>query len=153
MEPCERLSQPKSRDPLGTVEIGGRRRGNRSPFRVLVCFAVVLLILGFWVFLVRGVWDVWGLAGVVGSVLATVIYLLFGYAIHPQPVTSNLGFWPFPAPFRPMAKFNVLLLYIRVVLWPGRFVSESLVDMVRLVAYALQPRRNGAKVRDSESKY
>ncbi len=144
-------SKPKSRDPLGTVEVGGRCHGNRSPIRVLVCFALVVLLLGFWIFLVRGVWDVWGLAGGAVSVVATVIYLLLGYVIHPKPDTSNLGFWPFPAPFRPLAKFNVLLVYMKVVLWPGRFVFESLVDMVRLVVYALQPRPNGTKVRGPES--
>lgn len=65
---------------------------------------------GILVLLVRGVWDVWGLAGLVGSVLITVIYLLCGYVIHPKPIISNLGFWPFPDPLRPMAKYNILLL-------------------------------------------
>ena len=152
MRRFEWQSKPNSQDPLGTVEVGGRCRGNRSPFRVLVCFALILLLLGFWIFLVRGVWDVWGLAGVVSSILVTVIYLLLGYVIHPKPVTSNLGFWPFPDPFRPMAKYNVLLIYMRVVLWPGRFVAESLVDMVRLVVNSLLPHPKGTEVKDPVSK-
>ncbi len=138
-----------SRDPLGTVEVGGRCRGNRSPIHVLVCLALVVLLLGFWFYLVRGVW---GVAGVAVSVVSTVIYLLLGYEIHPKPVTSNLGFWPVPNPFRPMTKYNVLLLYIRVVLWPGRFVSESLVSMVGLVTSAWRTHPIGSEAIEPESK-
>jgi len=63
-------------------------------------------------------------------------YLVLGYVVRPQANTNNLGLWfgrwgtLHNHPFRLSDDVNRLLLAMAVLLWPGRFIAESLVDAV-----------------------
>ena len=78
-------------------------------------------------------------APMVLSVLAgTMVYLGVGYLLRPKPDMSNLG-WAgglFNNPFRISDDVNRFLLFLKIVLLPGRFVAESCVDVVVLIRNA-----------------
>ena len=135
--------------PVGTVDVQSRSRGRRPRIGVLVCFGLAAVFLGLWAYFVLGVWGVWSATGLVGVAVGTGGYLFLGYTVHPKPDMSNVG-WAgglFDHPFRYSDDINRSLIFLTVALWPGRFVSESLVDMVGLVTHATRPgpRRNGVK--------
>lgn len=134
----EWLGESYNPGPVGTVDIGGRGRKNRPRIAVLVCFGVSVLLLGLWIYLVLGAWAIRSAGGLVGITVSTVLYFLLGYAVHPKPDTSNVGWLGglFDHPFRYSDDVNRFLIFLTILLWPGRFVSGSLVDMVRLVAHA-----------------
>lgn len=140
MNLLEWLGESYNPGPVGQVEVGGRGRGGRPRSGVLVCFGVAALLLGFWIYLVLGFWEIRSAAGLGWIALATGVYLLAGYTVHPTPDYSNVGWLGglFDHPFRYSDDINRFLIFLTVLLWPGRFVSESLVDMVGLVAHAAQ---------------
>ncbi len=60
-----------------------------------------------------------------------VAYCLAAYFVRPEADTSNLG-WAgglIDHPFRFSDDINRLLLFLTIILWPGRFVAESLIDV------------------------
>ena len=67
----------------------------------------------------------------------TLLYLVIAYLVHPQPDTSNIGWLGglMDHPFRYSDDINRFLIFLVIALWPGRFVSESLVDVVLLLAH------------------
>lgn len=68
-----------------------------------------------------------------GVVLAIAAgYLLIGYVVRPEPDRHNLGWGGglFDNPFRWSDDLNRTMLWIMLVLWPGRFVAESLIALV-----------------------
>jgi hypothetical protein len=134
--------------PVGSVDARGRSRGRRPRVGVIVYFGLAVFLLGLWAYLVLGVWEVRDAAGLAGVALGTGLYLLLGYTLHPKPDMTNVG-WAgglFDHPFRYSDDINRSLIFLTVFLWPGRFVSESLVDMVGLVAHASRtgPKRTRA---------
>ena len=136
----EWLGESFNPGPVGSVDFGGQSRGSRPRIWVLVCFGLAVLLLGFWIYLVLGVWEVWSAAELGGIALGTVLYLLLGYAVHPKPDHSNVGWLGglLDNPFRYSDDINRSLIFLTALLLPGRFVSESLVDMVGLVVHASQ---------------
>jgi len=148
----EWLAEAYNPGPVGSVELGDQGRGSRPRIGVLVCFGLAVLLLGFWIYLVLGVWEVWSAAELVGIALGTVLYLFLGYTVHPQPDYSNIGWLGglFDHPFRYSDDINRFLVILTVLLWPGRFVSESLVDMTGLVTHASQPSPKGEEFKGPE---
>jgi hypothetical protein len=68
-------------------------------------------------------------------------YALVGHFVRPQADTSNLG-WAgiFDNPFRYSDDINRFLLFLSILLWPGRFVIESLIDVFALSLRAHRKR-------------
>ncbi len=81
----------------------------------------------------------------------TLVYLLCGYWLHPEPDMSSLG-WAgglIDHPFRYSDDINRSLLLFKVALWPGRRIAEGIVA----VTFGLsQPRRRRRRRRSSRSK-
>jgi hypothetical protein len=130
----------ESIDPgeVGGVDGGGRARGGRSRTAVLVCLVIALTALGV------AAWMLWrpldaGAAGrVLPFVIGSTVYLLAGYFIHPEPDMGNVGWLGgmMDNPFRISDDVNRMLMGAWVLLWPARFIAESLVDGVVLVVRA-----------------
>jgi hypothetical protein len=62
-----------------------------------------------------------------------VVYLIIAYYVHPRPDWDNLG-WAggiFDNPFRYSDDANRGLVFLLVVLSPGRFVSTAIVELFR----------------------
>lgn len=72
---------------------------------------------------------------IVAFALVAGIYLALGYSVHPDPDMSNLGWLGglVNDPIHYTDNVNRQLLALLVILLPGRFLAESLVDVVGLV--------------------
>ena len=128
------LAEP-FRGPVGELHVGQRLREDPSRGEALAygATAVALLALVYAaIFAGRG-----GGQGEHIAAFAVVagIYLALGYTVHPDPDVSNLGWLGglVNDPIHYTDNVNRQLLTLLVVLLPGRFLAESLVDMVGLV--------------------
>ena len=128
--------QPK---PIGTVNTGARKRDMRSKIDILVPFVISVLLLGLWSYFILW-WTLRPGSSLIARILVTAIYLALGYFVHPEADTDNLGWFGglMNNPFRFSDDINRFLLFLMILLWPGRFVSESIVDMARTIRSASQ---------------
>lgn len=116
--------------PVGDVGLGPRERFRASRTAVLASLVLAASLLGLWAYV---------LVAMHGGLLAwggTAVYLLVAYFVHPRPELTNVGWLGgvFDHPFRYSDDVNRFLLFLVVVLWPGRFIAESLVAAARLLA-------------------
>lgn len=131
----------ESLDPgdVGEVQYGERPRRVRSRgIALLACFLALALLGGeawlLWnLFGLRGGQE-WAIAGV-----ATLVYLALGYFVHPAPDYENIGWFGglFDHPWRYSDDINRWMIFLLVALYPGKFVSEALIDFWRATGYAM----------------
>ncbi|MCA8926237.1 MAG: hypothetical protein KDD82_30800 [Planctomycetes bacterium] len=123
--------------PVGGVEFGDDpRRAPADPTWVLIRLVLSCAVLvGAWI-LVFGHYAVEVNAHNVGIAAAVAFsYLGLAWLIRPQADFSNMG-WAgglIDNPFRYSDDLNRTLLFLTVVLFPGRLIADSLGDSVRLV--------------------
>ena len=132
----------ESIDPgdIGSMEMGSRDRHGRSRISVIFCSTIALTLLGLWIYFLYFQLELgsakahWIAAGI------TIGYLLIAYFVHPQPDLDNIGWFGglFDHPFRYSDDFNRTLIFLLIILYPGRFISESIVDLIVLVCHAGQ---------------
>ena len=129
---------------VGTVAVGEEHEACQC--RPLIWARFVFVAIGLpvlWFFAVSYVplpaWQAW--AAVVGG---TLIYVALGYLIDPQPSMDNIGIAGglFDHQWRYSDDVNRFLLAAKVFLGPGRFVAESLADMLA-VSKATESEFNG----------
>ena len=134
----EWLGESMNPGPIGSVDTGPTDRRDRSRAMVIVCFLLASAALAGWVYLILAVFEVRSPEGQIGCGVATLLYLMLGYFVHPKPDPSNLGWLGglMDHPFRYSDDINRFLLSLMIVLLPGRFVSEAVVDMVGLMRHA-----------------
>jgi len=137
MDLFEWLGESFNPGSLGSMETGGRVRPARTRAAVLVCFVIASIFLGYWLYLV---WSGWAFLSMGRRVVysgVTVLYLVLGFFVHPQPDMSNIGWLGglMDHPFRYSDDINRFLIFLVIILWPGRFVSESLVDTFVLLRH------------------
>lgn len=116
----------------GSVETGEPPREPRSRAATILRGVLALAVVGT-VFVFTAVAGplASGRPGMAGGVIT--VYLLLAYFVHPRPDYDNLG-WAggiFDNPFRYSDDVNRLLVFLLVVLWPGRIASSAIVDMFR----------------------
>ena len=118
--------------PLGEVDVGERKRGARSRDGVILRFAIAAALVVLWaVFVILRLRS--GNAILMGAA-GTIVYLFAAYFMHPEADETNLGWFGgmMNNPFRFSDNINRFLLFLKVFLLPGRFISEAFVDMVRM---------------------
>ena len=134
----------ESLDPgsFGSVELGGRNRQRTPWWVVLVCFGLAVLLLGLWIYLVLGYWRFRDPLSLIFITLGTIAYLFLGYFCHPNPDTSNMGWMGglFDNPFRFSDDMNRFWIFLILILYPGRFIAESMVDMVFFLSGPTPPK-------------
>lgn len=138
MSLSEWLGESMDPGPTGETQFGARDRGWRTRRAVLVRAGISIVMLGglFLIF-----WRSWGIRDFTfyRNVFAVLLfYSCVAYFVHPEPDHSNMGWLGglMDHPFRYSDDVNRFLLALSIVLAPGRFWSESLVDLVRLVRHA-----------------
>jgi hypothetical protein len=116
----------------GGVAIRESGRVERPVWLVVTRLAVTLAVLGglgYGVFTHVAPLTAENLALLAAPVFA---YCLIAYLVRPVPDMDNLGWGLFDDPFQVSDDFNRMLLWLAILLWPGRFIAESLVDAVLL---------------------
>ncbi len=126
----------ESVDPgkVGQVDLRGQHEVCQS--RTLIVLRLVVVLIGLPVLwglaistIALPVWQAGAL--VVGG---TLIYMALGYLLRPEPDMDNLGWCGglMDHPWRYSDDINRMLVALAVVLGPGRFVAESLLDGLTL---------------------
>ncbi len=127
----EWMAESHNPGPQGSLGLeGASRRPPRGDVVPRFVFALAILgAAGFFLF-------VTGLAVAYPALTLGLVaaYLVISYFARPEPDTSNLGWFGgwMDNPFRFSDDVNRTLLFLKIVLLPGRFVSESVVDFVCL---------------------
>lgn len=123
--------------PVGTVEFGGEEH-ERCRWKPLVWARFLFVAIGLpilWGVIVSMVPLPWyqATALVVGI---SLIYIALSYLIEVKPDMSNVGWGGglVDDPFRYSDDINRQLMSVQCLLGPGRFVVESIVDWMELVA-------------------
>lgn len=112
----------------GSLQIGvgnrNRRPGGPVLVTLVISFGLVFLAFVFWETRIGGKFSTF--------VAVTVVYLVLSYLVHPKPDTSNLGWFggAVDNPFRYSDDLNRFLLFLFIALWPGRFITHSLIDVL-----------------------
>ncbi len=121
------LFEQRNRHPVGTVDLEPPERSNSD---LLVRAVIAAAALAGWS------WLLWSIStttsGLVLGAAFSLAYLVIAYWVRPAPEMSNLGLWGtvIDHPFRFSDDTNRMLLILLVVLWPGRFISATFVDVV-----------------------
>lgn len=70
-----------------------------------------------------------------GIGLGEVIYLVLGFFIQPQPNIDNMGWFGglINNPFRITDNFNRFIFFLKLLLLPGRFMSQSILNFLGLL--------------------
>jgi hypothetical protein len=139
----------ESVDPgeVGTVRLDGPdERPPRSRLEVAVRLIVSGLMLAGLVWLLHKFGlrrpDHWAIA-----IGVTAAYLCLGYFVRPEPDWDNIGWLGgmMNHPFRYSDNINRTLLTFKILLWPGAFVSEAIVDAPILFGGGEETRAAGRR--------
>jgi hypothetical protein len=123
----------ESYDPgeIGSVQVGRGEPPRRSAAAVITCFVITVgLLLAAYLGLYFGFPDLgWNSWLIIAGV--SLGYFLLAYFIRPAPDMENIGWLGgmIDHPWRYSDDINRTLLMFLIVLYPGRFVGESVLDM------------------------
>ena len=69
------------------------------------------------------------------GLMFSAMYLITAFVVRPEPDYSNVGWLGglIDHPFRYSDDINRLLIVLLIILWPGRFISDGLVDGWRVI--------------------
>lgn len=106
------------------------------PFWVLLGFIVALVALGIPFYLANfpTQWqENWILYAGIG--IGEMIYLMVAFLIQPEPDTSDMGWFGglINNPFRITDNFNRFLLFLKIMLLPGRLIAQAILNFMALV--------------------
>ena len=131
MSLLEWLGEARNPGPVGSIEGGSPEPIHWRP-RVIVLRGVVAIV----VVAAAAV----GIARVTDTAAETIIlttvatvYCGIAYWITPRPALDNVGWFGglIDHPFRWSDDVNRSLVFLGVILWPGRFLTVSLRDVIR----------------------
>jgi hypothetical protein len=134
----EWLGESYSPGPTGGFKLGPEDKPPASRLAIILCLVCSLGLLGLEAYVVHSVAPALSFAGWLITLAVTVVYLMVGYFVRPEPDTSNLGWCGglMDNPFRYSDDINRFLLFLQVVLLPGRFIAQSLSRSVELLQHA-----------------
>ena len=134
----EWLGESYDPGPSGDTQFGARERGRQTRRGVLVRVFVSLGLLGLLGFIMYHQMGIREFQTYRNAGVGVMVYSLIAYFVHPEPDTSNVGFLGglVDHPFRYSDDVNRILIFLLLVLLPGRFLSEALVDLIRLIRHS-----------------
>jgi hypothetical protein len=119
---------------VGSFEVGAEHVPSQWLWLTVARFAFVAVALPLvWWFSVPLVpLPLWQSAGLI--IGGTLIYVALGYLLRPEPNLDNIGWFGgmMDHPWRFSDDLNRWLLLFQIVLGPGRFVAESVIDFAAL---------------------
>lgn len=121
--------------PSGSFRFGRGNRPPRSNGSVLLRLCVALAVIVLLYYLVITQVSTFTLK--TGAILSCILfaYCLLSYFVRPEPDTSNIGWLGglMDNPFRYSDDINRFLLFLKILLIPGRFLAESIADGIFLL--------------------
>lgn len=129
MEDIEAELEP---GPIGELVEEEPPRDPRPRWHMIVR-AVLGLVMVVTPLVVAFVMAPFSVTRVIVVVTALSTYLVLAHYLRPSPDWSNMG-WMGGAldnPFRISDDANRVLLFLSIVLWPGRFATTAILDLFR----------------------
>ena len=135
----------------GEITVGGGERPKREKAIVVIRLIVALAMLGGWVWLLANPFGVESLKGWALAGGLTLMYIVVAWHVRPEPDMDNIG-WAgglVDHPVRWSDDYNRTLLWLRILLWPGLFLAESLLDAPTLFQSNVirNPRRRRRRIK------
>lgn len=122
--------------PTGTIEQHTKRSTGQPPAQVILFIILALVVLAIPFYLAGFPFNFQQNAGLYAGILVgEIIYLLLSYFINAQPDTSNIGWMGglIDNPFRISDDINRLLIFLKIILWPDRFISVAILNFINLL--------------------
>ena len=129
----EFLFERSNPGPVGEINTSGKKPERPEIWVLIIKLVVSIAWIGFlfYVFVLSEL----SAGRVIGFIVGFTIYCLVGYFIIPKPDYSNIG-WAgglMDNPFRYSDDLNRLLMMIQVVLYPGRFIAVTFIQVILLI--------------------
>lgn len=133
----EWLFEMGNRGPMGHVEEHEHPRKQRSMTSVIITGFIALLVAGLPLFFTLQNYSI-AFKPIALCLGIELVYLFLAYRYKPVYESSNMGWLGgvIDNPFRISDDYNRMLLFLKLLLFPGRFVSIALVDFYRLMKNA-----------------
>lgn len=129
----ELLFEKSNPGPAGEINTNGKKPEKPELWALIIKLVVSIAWIGFlfYVLVLSGL----SAERVMGFVIGFTIYCLAGYFIIPKPDYSNMG-WAgglMDNPFRYSDGLNRFLIGLKIVLYPGRFIAVTFVQVISLI--------------------
>ena len=113
------------------------RTKNQPPILIILYLLLAISALGIPFYLANFPtnWQQnWGLY--LGIWSGEIIYLILGFFVQPEPDTEDMGWFGglINNPFRITDNFNRFLLFLKLLLLPGRLVAQAIMNFINLIA-------------------
>lgn len=117
---------------IGTVDIT-KRKNEKRIVMLIVKTILSIAIVTFLYYLIFG--FSFQLKGVLLYVAVMAVYSIAGYLILPKPDYSNVGWLGgvFDNPFKISDDFNRMLVFVMVILMPGRLISTTVLSWIEIL--------------------
>ena len=129
----EWLGEGSNPGPMGSMSIDTEQEPlPPTPIVWICCVGSLGVLLGIYYLVFAHIVPP-SITSLLITIAVSVAYLAAGYFVECHPDTTNMGLWGtmWDHPFRYSDDVNRSLLWLKIVLAPGRFVAWSLVNMVR----------------------
>ena len=129
MEIIRRLFSPK---PIGTISFKGMEEKMQAKY-IPGRFAIALLIIGGLEYFFYTLSEGGNLYFLVKANLILLVYILLAAIIRIKPNFDNLGWVPFMVndPFRISDNFNRFLVFLLILMLPGKFLFHAISDFIQ----------------------
>ncbi len=131
MSLLEFLGESYNPGEYGTIDFKKKNKSPKPNYIHLKFFISISIILGFnLAYLNSSEVAIKEFLILNGSI---IIYLFIAYITNIVPNTKNLGWVPFVIdnPFRYSDDINRISVFILIILWPGKFISSSIINLYR----------------------
>lgn len=121
--------------PTGSIENEASKPSKKSRLVVIISFIISMTVI-IWISLTfLGDLNYVELERVLVLIAVLLVYCSLGYLLNPKPNYDNVGWFGgmMDNPFRISDDFNRFLIFIKIFLWPGRFITASIVDFIVLI--------------------
>ncbi len=145
MDLFEWLGEMFNPGPVGDIKFGGRGSDEKRPWAIVFYFCLTILMIGGIYYLVHAIIGFVSFKSIAYTAAGVFLYCLVSYFISPQADTSNIGWLGglVDHPFRYSDDLNRWLLFFALILFPGLFIAQSIVDFVRFVVKLRQKNKEG----------
>lgn len=138
----ELLFEKKNPGSVGTIQ---SNKGTPGPVKysilIIKLFITGILIRLIYFITVR---DIISLNNIIIFVIVFSLYCIIGYSVIPKPDHSNIGWMGglFDNPFRYSDDINRMLIVFQILLYPGRFISTTILQTVIALQNLFIKRKN-----------
>ena len=129
----ELLFEKSNPGPIGGINTNGKKPERPKLWVLIIKLVVSIAWIGF-LFKVFVLSEL-GMERIIGFLIGFTLYCLAGYFIIPKPDYSNMG-WAgglMDNPFRYSDDLNRFLMMLQMVLYPGRFIAVTFVQVILLI--------------------